>query len=197
MSSEGHFSLEPHQFISSENWSLSAYSAKCVRFARLFCSKCLEARTVPGAEHSNRTWICQWPSKKDHFLGKGCEGSHSQGEGGLFGSPLRKEGKGVGWEEQSTKLPITGALQELCRGGWVTLRIWLGWQGRHFHLPNSFSFCFIIAFLLSDTVMTLDSLLRESWWQWHMWEEQSKQAQHLLWESQSCLFLVCSVRELA
>lgn len=76
--------------MSAENLTLNACSTKRVRVAiLLFCSKCLKAHSVPGVMHNNRTWIHQGPGRRDRFLGEEREGSHSQGEGGLFGSPLK------------------------------------------------------------------------------------------------------------
>lgn len=183
------FSLEPHQFVCAENLTLNVYSTKCVRFDMLFCGKCLKACTVPGAMHNNRTCTDQWPSRKDHFLEKECEGSHSQGEGELFGSPLKK-GRQKGRKE------IT-AHKTPCYRSCARVRAEEDESPSDFGLggKGGVSTTQTPLFLL-HCCLPASRVGSDPWFSFQrgmvavpcMREEQTKEAQHLLWGSQTCIF---------
>lgn len=119
--------------------------------------------------HNNSAWIRQWPSRKDHFWRKECEGSHPQREGGLSGSPLRegrekgRKGKIVHEAPYYRSCARAGAGEDESPSGFG-----LGGKGGASTSQTPSSFCFITASLLSDSAVNIRSLFREGRWQCHV-----------------------------
>lgn len=127
------------------------------------------------------------PKQKNHFLGKEYGGSPSQGEG-LSGSPLRggrergRKGRMVHEAPHYRSCARASAEEDESPPGFG-----LGGKGGASTSQISTSFCFIAAFLLSDSAVPLDSLLRGGWWQCHTCRESRAGI------SKSCLSAVRSV----
>lgn len=144
----------------------------------LFCSKCLKDCTVPGAMH-NRTWIHQCPSRKITFWGRNMREVLPREKD--FLDHLRK-GRMVHEAPHYRSCAGASAEEDESPSGFG-----LGGKGGASTSQISPSFCFIAAFPLSDSAVTLDSLLRGGWRQCRTCRESRAGI------SKSCLSAVRSV----